>query len=135
MNTANRDFISELKFKTSRSSGKGGQHVNKTESRISLFFNVINSELLSQEEKTRIINSDKIAINGKNEIQIDVEQSRSQIQNKKIAIERFYQFLAVALKKPKLRRTTKPTKAAVKKRLKGKKMQSEKKQNRKKDFF
>jgi ribosome-associated protein len=135
MNTANRDFISELKFKTSRSSGKGGQHVNKTESRISLFFNVTNSELLSEEEKNRMLNSDKITVNGKGEIQIDVEQSRSQIQNKKIGIERFYQILAIGLKKPKLRRTTKPTKAAVKKRLKGKKIQSEKKQNRKKDFL
>ena len=51
MNFAKTDFSTELKFKTSRSSGKGGQHVNKAESRVSLFFDVLNSTLLSEDEK------------------------------------------------------------------------------------
>lgn len=134
MNLVERDFNSELVFKTSRSSGKGGQNVNKVESRVSLFFNISASKIISETEKNRLLKSNKLAINSNNDLQIDVEESRSQLQNKKTAIERFYQLLTTALRKPKVRKATKPSKAAIRRRLRNKKAHSEKKQNRKKGF-
>ncbi len=134
MKTLTQDFSSEFTFKTSRSSGKGGQHVNKTESRVSLFFNVPDSLLLSEEEKQQLLNYKQLSVNTNNEWQIDVEDTRSQLKDKKIAIERFHEHLQQALKKEKKRKATQPTKAAIRKRLKAKKLLSEKKKNRRKDF-
>lgn len=131
---SSKDFIDEFTFKSSRSSGKGGQHVNKTESRISLFFNVFNSSVLSEEQKLRIKQYPLIQISKEGVWQIDVEDSRSQQQNKKIAIQRFLEQLAKALVIPKTRKASKPSKAAIRKRLKDKKLRSEKKLNRKKNF-
>lgn len=128
-----RPFLSELNFKTSRSSGKGGQHVNKTESRVSLFFDVENSQFLSDEEKSLIISRIGERLNEGKIIQIDVEESRSQQRNKEIAIKRFLELLSEKLKRKKKRKISKPTKAAIKKRLKAKKKHGEKKQNRRKD--
>lgn len=128
-----RPFLSELNFKTSRSSGKGGQHVNKTESRVSLFFDVEASQLLSEDEKQLIFSKMEARLNEGKIIQIDVEESRSQQRNKEIAIQRFLELLSEKLKRKKKRKVSKPTKAAIKKRLKSKKKRSEKKQNRRKD--
>ena len=134
MNLQKDRLLSELNFKTSRSSGKGGQHVNKTESRISLFFDVTNSEVLSEEQKPQLLASSKLSLSSENVFQIDVEESRSQLKNKKIAIERFFEKITEALKRPKRRKPTKPSKAAIRKRIKNNKRHSEKKQNRRKDF-
>lgn len=128
-----RPFLSELSFKTSRSSGKGGQHVNKTESRVSLFFDVENSQFLSDEEKELIISKMGERLNEGKIIQIDVEESRSQKRNKEIATQRFLELITEKLKRKKKRKVSKPTKSAIKKRLKAKKKRSEKKQNRRKD--
>ncbi len=134
MNFSPEDFTDEFTFKSSRSSGKGGQHVNKTESRISLFFNVFNSSILKEEQKQRLKLNSTIQISKEGVWQIDVEESRSQHKNKKIAIERFFKLLSTALVKPKVRKPSKPSKAAIKKRLKSKKMQSEKKMNRRMNY-
>lgn len=77
-------FLSELEFKSSRSSGSGGQHVNKTESRITLFFDVKHSKLLNEEQKQRILLKTTAALSKKGVWQISIEQSRSQHQNKKL---------------------------------------------------
>lgn len=135
MTLHNRDFSSEFVFKTSRSSGKGGQHLNKTESRVSLFFNLEQSSLLHSSEKEHLREKLKEKITSEGVLQIDVESSRSQHQNKKIAIERFYQLLQEALKKKKARKLSKPSRIAIKKRLKQKKIQSEKKERRRNDNF
>lgn len=134
MNFSEKDFSSEFEFKTSRSSGKGGQHVNKTESRVSLFFSIDKSQLLSEEEKKKLSTNATTQISNDGFLQIDVEEHRSQAKNKKRAIEKFYQWLREALKPVKRRKATKPTKAAIRKRLKNKKLKSEKKQNRRLDF-
>jgi ribosome-associated protein len=128
-------FLSELEFKSSRSSGSGGQHVNKTESRVTLFFDVNSSDLLTEEQKQRVLLKSAAALSKKGVWQISVEQSRSQHKNKKIALDLFYQWLVAALKLPRKRIPSKPGKEAVKKRLKRKKIQSLKKQNRRKDFL
>ena len=130
-----KDFSTELTFKSSKSSGKGGQHVNKTESRISLFFNVLQSEVLSEQEKQKLLLHFKQRISKEGVLQIDVEKSRSQHQNKKLAIAQLMEILEEGLKEKKKRKLSKPSKAAIRKRLKEKKIRSEKKENRKKYRF
>ena len=134
MNLQPKDFSSEFTFKTSRSSGKGGQHVNKVESRVSLFFNVMTSSILSDEQKELIINSKIVTLNKEHTLQIDAEESRSQRKNKLACVAKFHELISKALQKPKTRKATRPSKAAIKKRLKDKKNLSEKKKNRQKDF-
>ena len=125
------EFINEFLFTTSRSSGKGGQHANKNESRVSLFFYVKTSLILNDEQKQLLIQSPKVTLSKEGVWQIDVEESKSQIQNKKIAINRFFERLEVALTVQKKRKISKPTKASIKKRLQEKKIQAQKKSDRK----
>ncbi|MAC95886.1 MAG: aminoacyl-tRNA hydrolase [Flavobacteriales bacterium] len=126
-------FLAEVSFKTSRSSGKGGQHVNKTESRVSLFFDIEESDLLTGEEKSILKERLMSRLTDGKIIQIDVEDSRSQQRNKEIALKRLIKLLGDNSKPKKKRKISKPSKAAIKKRLKAKKVQSEKKQFRRKD--
>lgn len=126
-------FLAEVSFKTSRSSGKGGQHVNKTESRVSLFFDIEESDLLTGEEKSILKERLMSRLTDGKIVQIDVEDSRSQQRNKEIALKRLVKLLGDNSKPKKKRKISKPSKAAIKKRLKAKKVQSEKKQYRRKD--
>jgi len=132
MNFAKTDFSTELKFKTNRSSGKGGQHVNKTESRVSLFFDVLNSTLLREDEKSILQN--KLQLSNEGILQINCETNRSQLKNKEICIRKFNKLLAEALIQPKKRKPTKPSKSSIRKRLRQKKKRSEIKKNRKAYF-
>jgi len=127
----NRDFSSEFTFATSRSSGPGGQNVNKVNSKVELRFSVEQSLLLSDREKQIIMNKLKNRINSESELIITVQTDRSQLKNKEDAIAKFYELLIKALTPSKLRRATKPTKASVEKRLETKKQNSEKKALRK----
>ncbi len=126
-----RDFSPEFEFNTSRSGGKGGQHVNKVATKVELRFDVMHSELLDEEEKQRILEKLENRITSDGILQIVAESERTQVLNKKEAIDRFYSLLAEGLKVPKKRKPTKKPKRAKEKRLKEKKMQSEKKQKRK----
>jgi ribosome-associated protein len=126
-----RNFYPELRFQTSRSSGPGGQHVNKTESRVELFFNIDASTLLADEEKERLQRKLKKRINADGELIITSESTRSQIRNKEDCIKKFYELIEKALAVEKKRVATRPTLAARKKRLEAKRLQSEKKQYRK----
>ncbi len=134
MNIRSRAFEKEFKFITSRSSGKGGQHVNKTESKVELRFDVFDSELLSEDEKELLVKKAGNKINSEGILRIVTQKERSQIKNKKICIEKFYELIENALKKPKERKKTRPSIKSILKRLKNKKQHSEKKQRRKKDF-
>lgn len=127
-----KDFSSELNFKTSRSSGKGGQHVNKTESRVSLFFNVPLSRLLTKEEKELLIS--KLNLNQEGIIQIDTEESRSQLKNKEKCVKKFYELISKNLTVQKKRKPTKPSKSAIRRRLKDKKRRSDIKKDRRADY-
>ncbi|MBN2772643.1 MAG: aminoacyl-tRNA hydrolase [Prolixibacteraceae bacterium] len=126
-----RDFSNEIIFKTSRSSGPGGQNVNKVNSRVELRFNVEKSLLLTEEEKTRILQKLKNRITGEGELILFSELFRSQIKNKENVINRFYKLIEKALKPEKKRIKTKPTQASVVKRLDIKNQLSQKKQMRK----
>lgn len=126
------DFSSEVGFKAVRSSGPGGQNVNKVSTKIILTFDVDRSQLLTTAEKEKI--KEKLAsyLNADGQLQLNVQESRSQLQNKSIALQKLSKLLSKVFVKHKQRKPTKPGKAAVKRRLENKKKRSEKKQWRKK---
>lgn len=124
-------ILNELDFKAVRSSGPGGQHANKTATRVELSFEVSASEALSEKEKERIFKKLSGRINKEGVLKMANEDSRSQHTNKDLVIQNFLFELKEALKKPKPRKKTKPTKASKIKRLKAKKKKSEIKANRK----
>jgi len=126
-----RDFSGELIFKSSRSSGPGGQHVNKTSTKVELRFDVNNSELLTPEEKILIFQKLSNRISQDGILIISSQESRSQLENKAITINKFYLLITEALTPKKMRKVTKPTKASKEKRLGTKRNQSRKKLSRK----
>ena len=124
------DLSSELAFKTSRSSGPGGQNVNKVNTRVELRFNISESKLLSEEQKQLLLVKLKSKLSQDGFLIVVSQKERSQIQNKEEAVEKFYSILAKALKPIKKRKSTRPTRASVEKRIQSKKQQSEKKSMR-----
>lgn len=122
--------IRECTYKTSRSSGKGGQNVNKVETKVELIWCLPHSTAVTDEERARI--ALKLANNIDKEgcLHLTDESSRSQLDNKKTVESKFLKLLTQALVKPKPRKKTKPSKAAIEKRLQEKKMLSEKKKRR-----
>ncbi len=126
-----RNFDAEFMLSATRSSGPGGQNVNKVSSKIELRFNLYTSALLTEEEKTIIALKLANRINNEGELLIVSQSERSQLQNKEIAIERFYSLLEESLKPVKKRRATKPSLASKMRRLDHKKMLSKKKNDRK----
>lgn len=120
----------ELKFKTSRSGGAGGQHVNKVSSKVELIFDIENSEHLSEEEKKLVSIKLSNRIDNEGLLHLQCDETRSQLKNKEIVIERFNGLLKKALTPIKKRKPTKPSKSSIKKRLDAKKKQAEKKSSR-----
>ena len=127
----NRDFSGEMQFSASRSSGAGGQNVNKVNTKVELRFNVMNSQLLNESEKQIITEKLANQINQEGELLLVSQTERSQLKNKEEVIMRFYALLTKTLTPRKKRRPTKPTRASKEKRLEQKRNQSEKKANRK----
>ncbi len=131
----NADLLhAELKFKAVRSSGKGGQHVNKVSSKIELYFKVKKSLQFNEEQKEMILEKLSNRINADGILILESQETRSQLRNKEIAIEKFDELISKALQKRKKRIKSKPSAAVVARRLEGKKMISEKKHLRSKKF-
>lgn len=128
-------LTSELKFKAIRSSGAGGQHVNKVSSKVELTFNVLTSEGLQEEEKELICNNLSAKLTKEKLLIITCQESRSQHRNKELIIERFFNIIEKSLIVPKVRKKKKLSKLARQKRLDAKKRVSEKKESRKKFRF
>ena len=127
-----RDFSGEIDYKATRSSGPGGQNVNKVSTRIELRFNVMESNILSEREKLIILKrlGKKISKDG---VLIIVSQTkRSQLRNKEEAVRKLYDYLEKVLKPLKKRISTSPSPGSVHKRLENKRKHSEKKSLRSK---
>lgn len=122
-----RNFESEFTFRTSRSGGKGGQHVNKTETRVELIFDVPGSQILTEEEKGLLMKRWPNRINDAGELLICSSAGRSQAMNKDKVIEKFYDKLEKAFTPEKKRIATKVPKAVKEKIRKNKKQKGEKK--------
>lgn len=121
-------------FQASRSSGPGGQNVNKVNSKVTLTFNIPNSMVLDEEEKSKLLEKIGNKLDSEGNLQIQSQEKRSQIQNKEIAIKKFYELLSKSFHKKKIRKATKPSKGAIEQRLKAKKVVSEKKKNRRREW-
>ena len=125
-----RDFTGELHFSASRSSGPGGQHVNKVSTKMELRFHVASSALLSDAEKELIAEKLANRINTAGELVLVSQSERSQLQNREKVTEKFYTLLTRALTPRKKRTPTKPSRASKEERLEIKRQQSEKKERR-----
>ena len=121
---------SELKESFIRSSGPGGQHVNKVATAVQLRFNAKNSRDISEEvyNRLRTIAGSRLTEDGN--LIIESREYRSQSKNRQVALEKLISLLQQAAKKPKRRTPTRPSKASVEKRLRNKRLQSEKKKSR-----
>lgn len=122
----------ELKFRTSRSSGSGGQHVNKVSTRVELIFDLHQSELLSPEQKARLSEALKNKLTNEGQLVISCQATRSQHRNRKKAIEKFDALITKALMPVAKRKPVKPLQSDKAKRLDTKRKHSEKKNQRKK---
>lgn len=124
-------IISELSFKAVRSSGAGGQHVNKTSSKVELIFNLNDSTVFDEDQKALLLSNLKSRLTKDNVLILQCDESRSQHKNKALVIERFLELIRRALIVPKKRKKTNVPKAVKQKRLETKKQIAEKKANRK----
>ncbi len=120
-----RNLEKSIVFSGSRSSGPGGQNVNKVNTRIELRLDIANSPLFSEEEKTLIITRLKRRINSEGELFITSQSERTQLKNREVVTERLYRLLADALTIRPKRKTTKPTAASREERLEVKKRHSQ----------
>ncbi len=130
MNTST--IINELKFKAIRSSGAGGQHVNKVSSKVELSFDIISSNGLTDDEKLLLNQKLSSRLTKTGVLVLQCGESRSQYRNKELVIKRFLDIIKTNLHIPKKRKATKPSKAAIKRRLENKQHNAIKKANRKK---
>lgn len=124
-------LLKELKFKAVRSSGSGGQHVNKVSSKVELIFDLKNSVGLNDQESMLLIQNLQTKLTKEQVLLLQCSESRSQHKNKEIVIDRFLQIITDGLKIPKKRKQTRPSKASIQKRLEKKKQQAYKKASRK----
>ena len=125
-------LVSELKFKAVKSSGSGGQNVNKVATKVELYFSLEDSDAFSEKEKLRLIQKLRNKLTKDNSLIIQCDESRSQHKNKEIVIARFLAIIQEALKRNKRRIPTKTPKSVIRKRLSDKRNVSDKKASRKK---
>jgi ribosome-associated protein len=125
-------IISELNFKAVRSSGSGGQNVNKVSSKVVLNFDLNSSQALSEDEKLLLQENIAARLTSENILILNCDEDRSQLKNKEIVTKRFLEIIKKGLYVPKVRKATKVPKAVIKKRIKDKKNVSDLKQSRRK---
>ena len=120
----------ELDVRVSRSSGAGGQHVNKTSSRVEIFWNIVGSRAVSEEQRARLMERLASRLTTEGSIRVVASDMRSQSRNRELAEERLAEMVRRALIVPRKRKATKPTRAAKEARLDSKKRHSTKKRDR-----
>lgn len=126
---------SELDVRVSRSSGAGGQHVNKTSSRVEIFWKVAASKVLTDDQRDRLLQKLASRLTSDGSIRIVASDMRSQSRNRELAEERLADAVRRALIVPKKRKPTRPSRAAKEARLESKKRQAHKKSERRKRSF
>lgn len=125
-------ILTECSYKTARSGGAGGQHVNKIETKVTIVFNVQTSDFLDEKQKALILIKLKNRINKDLAFLVSAQHYKSQSKNKKLVEEKLIYFLENALKKQKRRKKTKIPRRVNEKRLKVKQLKSDTKKNRSK---
>jgi ribosome-associated protein len=126
--------LDELRYRTTRSSGPGGQHINKSETQVELLFDVARSPSLTEAQRQRILLKLKNLIDQDGVLHLAAQSERSQLRNREIVTARFQDIVAAALRVPKKRRPTKPTAASKTRRLESKKRRGQIKRLRRQSF-
>lgn len=126
------DIMSELSFSASRSSGPGGQNVNKVNTKITLKWDVVRSSLINEEQMELLMRKLASQLTTDGVLMVSAQENRSQLQNKEEAIKKLDEILAKAFHQKKIRKPSKPSKAVKRKRVEGKRIHAEKKEWRRK---
>jgi len=124
----------EIEFKTSRSSGPGGQNVNKLNTKVAAILDIGNCSFLNSEQKITILKKLSSRLTKDGRLIVESQRFRTQRANRDFAVEKLNDLIEIALKKQKKRKPTKPTRTSVEKRLKQKKRRSDLKQHREKNI-
>ena len=128
-------LLTELSYKAIRSSGAGGQNVNKVSSKVVLTFDLANSQAFDEAEKELLFAKLSNKLSNENLLILNCDEDRSQRKNKEIVTKRFLEIIKNALIVPKKRKATRIPRSVIEKRIKAKRNTSEIKQNRKKPDF
>jgi ribosome-associated protein len=120
----------ELSIRATRSGGPGGQHVNTAATRVELLWNVRRSRATSEEQRTRLLDTLGRRLDGDGVLRIVASEHRSQSRNRDVAEDRLARLVRRALVVPTPRRATRPTRSGIEKRLRAKRVRSEKKRQR-----
>jgi ribosome-associated protein len=126
---------SEIQYKAVRSSGAGGQNVNKVSSKVVLSFDLKNTKGLNEEQKQLVTTQLQTRLTADGILNLSCDEDRSQLRNKELVTKRFFELVKKALIVPKERKPTKVPKGVIRKRIKDKKSASELKKNRRKPDF